>query len=294
MKRPLLAVILICAALPAFAHDDHMAQDSAPEFETGEDAGELAGNPFAETAYPDAMRYRACLAQVRKDPEVALKAAELWRDNEGGVPAKHCSAAALLALDRVEEAAAWLEEAANDVAEGRGLHARGAAGGKLLVAELKAQAGNAWMLASEYEKAHAAFTAAIARLPATTPALYDLYVDRARAAAGLGQYDRAVADLTRVIDQMTPSDPVALADLHVLRATAYRYLQSLDQAELDLARALAIDPENAEALFERGVVRRLSGDDAGARADWERVAKLYPGSDTAELALDNLELMRAD
>src|SRR5690606_24563441 len=121
------------------------------------------------------------------------------------------------------------------------------------------------------EKAHAAFTEAIARLPLNVLALADLLIDRARAAAGLGQFDRAVSDLSRVIDQLPPRDPAALADLHVLRATAQRYLQSLDEAELDLARALALDPDNGEALFERGVVRRIAGDDAGAREDWERV-----------------------
>src|SRR5690606_5821319 len=100
---------------------------------------ELDGNPFAAAEYPDALRYRACIAEVRERPEVALKAAALWRDNEGGVPAKHCTAISLLALDLVEEAAAWLDEAAEDVADGQGLHARGAVGGRALVAELKAQ-----------------------------------------------------------------------------------------------------------------------------------------------------------
>lgn len=296
MKISHLAAILLVAGLPVGlqAQDLPPAPGGlAPEI-ADEGDGDLAGNPFAASDYPDAMRYRACLAEVRNDPRVALEAAALWRDHEGGVPAKHCTAAALLALDRPEEAAAWLDEAAGDVAEGQGLDARGASGGKLLVAELKAQAGNAWMIAGNYEKAHAAFTEAIARLPLNVPALADLLIDRARAAAGLGQFDRAVSDLSRVIDQLPPRDPAALADLHVLRATAQRYLQSLDEAELDLARALALDPDNGEALFERGVVRRIAGDDAGAREDWERVAELYPGSDTAELALDNLELMRAD
>lgn len=290
LKFAKMAVALAIAAPPLALAPAGFAQDNPPPAQDEAAAAEeLDGNPFAAAEYPDALRYRACIAEVRERPEVALKAAALWRDNEGGVPAKHCTAIALLALDRVEEAAAWLDEAAEDVADGQGLHARGAVGGRALVAELKAQAGNAWMLAADYERALAAFSDAIARLPAATVAVAELLVDRARAAAGLGDYGRAISDLDRVIERMPER-----IDAYVLRATAHRYMQSLDAAELDLMRALAIDPDDAEALFERGIVRRLSGDDHGAREDWERVAKLHPGTETAELALDNLELMREE
>ena len=57
-----------------------------------------------------------------------------------------------------------------------------------------------------------------------------------------------------------------------------------------MARALSLAPDNAEALLERGALRRAKGDVRGARADWERAARLAPDSAAAELALRNLEL----
>jgi len=56
-----------------------------------------------------------------------------------------------------------------------------------------------------------------------------------------------------------------------------------------LARALALEPENTEGLLERGILRRLAGDETGARGDWLRVLALDPESPTAEAARANLE-----
>ncbi len=41
-------------------------------------------------------------------------------------------------------------------------------------------------------------------------------------------------------------------------------------------------------LLERGNIRRLRGDNAGAKADWRRVIALAPQSDAARYARDNL------
>ena len=49
--------------------------------------------------------------------------------------------------------------------------------------------------------------------------------------------------------------------------------------------------DNAEALLERGILRRLRGDKEGARADWERVRALAPDSPEAETAAANLKLL---
>jgi len=61
----------------------------------------------------------------------------------------------------------------------------------------------------------------------------------------------------------------------------------------DVTRALAIEPENAEALLERGILRQLRGDPGGAREDWERAIRLSPNSATADLAAQNLALNEA-
>ena len=42
-------------------------------------------------------------------------------------------------------------------------------------------------------------------------------------------------------------------------------------------------------LLERGNIRRLTGDDAGARGDWLRVVMEAPGTLAAQSAQTNLE-----
>jgi len=246
-------------------------------------------NPYAGLARPDAARYKACVARTASDPAVALRAAELWLVNDGGVPAKHCLALSLLALGEAAKAAQWLEEAARDVAAGMGLDALGAEGGPDIRAQLLIQAGNAWMLGREYERAHRALTDALAILPATDKRRLGLFMDRSRAAAGQGNWADVIEDLSQVL---------LMDDRHVeayvLRASARRRLGQFAEADEDLARALGLAPDDAEALLERGNLRRIEGDDDAARRDWQRVVELYSGTDEAEIALDNLELMRAD
>ena len=41
-------------------------------------------------------------------------------------------------------------------------------------------------------------------------------------------------------------------------------------------------------LLERGILRRLAGDTAGARADWTRIVETDPGSPAAKAARNNL------
>jgi regulator of sirC expression with transglutaminase-like and TPR domain len=48
-----------------------------------------------------------------------------------------------------------------------------------------------------------------------------------------------------------------------------------------------------EALLERGIIRQLKGDTAGAKADWQRAVALAPDSATADLAQQNLALNEA-
>ena len=76
-----------------------------------------------------------------------------------------------------------------------------------------------------------------------------------------------------------------------LRASAYRYLDNLAAADTDLARALELDPGYPDALVERGRVRRLRGDDDGARQDWMMVVKTVPSGAVLEEAQRNLELL---
>ena len=65
----------------------------------------------------------------------------------------------------------------------------------------------------------------------------------------------------------------------------------VDQAAADLDTALSLDPQQPEALLERGIVRRLQGNNAGARADWHTLTETSPKTPAAESARLNLERM---
>jgi hypothetical protein len=59
----------------------------------------------------------------------------------------------------------------------------------------------------------------------------------------------------------------------------------------DVTKALGSSPDNPDGLLERGILRRLIGDDLGARADWLAVTRFAPESPAAEAARRNLERM---
>ena len=118
------------------------------------------------------------------------------------------------------------------------------------------------------------------------PKNLELWVDRSVALATGENYWEAIDDLNRALEL----DP-ARADVLILRASAYRYVDALDLALEDVTQALALSPESADGLLERGILRRLIGDQAGARVDWLAAATLGAGTPAADAARTNLELM---
>ena len=59
----------------------------------------------------------------------------------------------------------------------------------------------------------------------------------------------------------------------------------------DIEAALKLDPGNAGALVERGLLRKQAGDLAGARRDFQAAAKADPNSEAAVTARDNLDAL---
>lgn len=228
----------------------------------------------AQASEDDALRYQDCMAKAKNTPQAGFDAAIAWRDMGGGVPAEHCAAVALIALGHAGEAAGRLED----------LGQRPTVEMDLRVG-LLTQAAQAWQLAGQPERAYAVLTGLIAERPDDAA----LYVDRATARAELGHYEEAARDLTQAIEL----DP-GRADAWVLRASARRYLDRLDAAASDLEQALALEPGHPEGHLERGMIRRLRGDDAGARQDWLAVIRQAPESAAADAARRNLELMDVD
>jgi len=222
------------------------------------------------SAASEAATYERCMSLAKTDPGAARDLAERWQGQGGAHPADHCYAVALIGLKQYKEGATRLETLAKAMIRAP----------QSLRAEVLDQAGQAWLLAGDPARSYAAETAALGLLPDNA----ELLLDRAEAAGAEGWYDKALADLDRVLK----ADPARVEAL-VYRANAYRELGRLDEALADIDRALALAPHSASALLERGDIRRLKGDLNGARQDWVKVSELAPGSDADAEAKTNIE-----
>jgi tetratricopeptide (TPR) repeat protein len=222
------------------------------------------------SADAEAATYERCLKLAKEDPAAARDLAESWHDRGGAHPADHCFAVALIGLKQYKEGASRLEKLAQAM-----VHAPPA-----LRAEVFGQAAQGWLLAGDPARAYATDSAALGLRPEAA----DLLVDRAEAAGSAGWFDKAIADLDRVLK----ADPARL-DALIYRASAYRAQGRLDPALADIDKALTLAPDSVSALLERGNIRRLGGDIDGARQDWVRVAMLAPGSAAEAAARANIE-----
>lgn len=233
-------------------------------------AQRLAPTPDLATNPTEIARYQKCLETAEKTPDQGFEDAMQWRDSSGSNAAKHCVAVALFYLGQPAVAADRLEQL--------GIALRAAP--PELRARLLSQAGTAWSVAEENERANAAITAAIE----IAPKLPDLYVDRAMVLASVQNYWEAIDDLNHAID-LQPRYGMALA----LRAAAYRYVDSLDLAMDDAEAAVRTAPELPEGWLERGILRRIKGNVKGARADWLQVLVLDADGEAGDAARANIE-----
>ena len=216
-----------------------------------------------------AEEYRACMLLSRQAPEEAFESAGVWEAQGGGHAAQHCAAVALLNLEQYARAATRFQTLAEAMQD------RPAA----LRAEVLAQAGQAWILADETRRAHAAQSAALVLASDNV----ELWIDRALTLALAENYWEAIDDLNEA-EGLAPKR----ADILIFRASAYRYVDALELAAEDIRRGLALDPDNVEGLLESGIIKRLSGDPEGARADWLKVVTLAGATPAADAARENL------
>ena len=228
--------------------------------------------PTATGGAKAARDYAACLALARRDPDKALdQARQLWLGGAGPA-SRHCVAYALMAKGQHLEAAQTLEQLAK----------QGDKTVDKLRGEILAQAGQAWLMAGKGSRAIAAFTGAIALRPGDP----ELLIDRAIAYGNQGRYGEAVADLNRVIDT-----DQGRANAYLLRANAHRRLGALKLAARDVGHALALKPNDGEALLERGIIHHLQKDSAAALRDWTQVLRSAPGTAASRAAERNLQML---
>jgi len=227
---------------------------------------------FAARAEDEQSReYGHCLALVKVNPDDALEEAMAWTTMGGGEPARHCSALARIGQKQYEDGARRLEELARSSRQDTAIRAA-----------MLAQAGEAWVLAGDWDRADADQRGALSLSP-NNP---DIMLDHAVTLGQVHHYQDAVDELTRVL-ALQPTRVEAL----VLRASARRFLDDRKAAAADVEKALTLDPDDADGLLERGILRRLNGDESGARADWLKIVVGKPSSAAAPTAQRNLELL---
>jgi tetratricopeptide (TPR) repeat protein len=218
--------------------------------------------------------YERCLSLIKRNAREAADSAEMWHTLGGGAPALHCEALALVSLRRYADAGVKLDQAALSESPAQ----------KNFRIALFDQAGNAWLLAGDAQKAEASINSALALAPKDE----DILFDRARARAARKNWSGAEADLSALL-----SLDANRADALVLRASARHAEGHKPQADADIARALQVYPDYPEALVERGAMKYEAGDAAGAKADWELAARDAPNGDAGAAARQHLADMNA-
>ena len=218
-----------------------------------------------------AQQYQHCIGLARNSAMEGWHEALAWSSMGGGEPAQHCAAVAMIAMRQFDEGAVKLEALAES-----------SQAAPRLRAGMLAQAGQAWLLAKQPDRAYRAQSRALELVPGAP----DLLVDRAQSLAEQKNYQGALQDL----DEALKAAPDR-SDVLTLRATAKRYLDDFAGAKADIAEALKLDAHNQDAWLEDGIEKNLAADVAGARAAWQKVIALAPQSDAAEMAKRDLELL---
>ena len=218
-----------------------------------------------------AKEYQHCIQTARVNPEEGWHEGLAWATMGGGEAAHHCQAVALIGKRQYEEAAAKLETLS-----------RNSQTSEKIRAGMLAQAGQAWLLAHQPERAFDDQSAALVLVPGAP----DLLVDRAQSQAEQKNYEGAVHDL----DQALASAPDRV-DALTFRATARRYQGDMPGAKADVLKALTLDDHYQDAWLEDGIEKRTEEDNDGARRSWSNVLSLAPQSDAAVTARRDLELL---
>jgi tetratricopeptide (TPR) repeat protein len=107
------------------------------------------------------------------------------------------------------------------------------------------------------------------------------------------QYPAAVDYYARTL-KARPSDAAVRTDM----GTAFWYMGNADRALAEFEKALSYAPNNANTLFNRGLVRwKGKQDGAGAIADWEKLLATnpnYEGRDQVERMMAEVKRQVAD
>lgn len=238
-----------------------------------------AQNPMAAApaADPAEARLRSCTALVRSDPQRAIEAASGWQVEGGGIDAHMCLGLAYVALERWQEAASVFETAARDADLAQDPRR----------ADLRVQAGNAWLAAGDPGRALTALDAALTTANLTDALRGEVHLDRARALVAMSQDAAARQDLDRAL-QLVPTDPFAW----YLSAALARRQNDLGRARTDVARALELAPDSPDVMLLAGTLAGLAGDMTEAERLYRQVMERAPDSEAGRAARASLDTLR--
>jgi len=249
----LLLPILLAQALPAFADQTQPGGDAT----------------LAPSEAQQERKYQDCMSQAASTPKQALKQAMAWEKDGGGDAARHCVAASYMGLKQYDDAALELERIAETMPQVKAP----------VMAQLFGQAAQAWLQMGKPDRALADVNQGLKVAKNNV----DLLVFRATIYGNEDKYFEALDDLNAAYDLTSDRGTIL-----VMRATAYRKLQQPDLARDNIDLALKADPNDPDALLERGTQRAESGDKDGARADWMKTIEIAPDSPAADDARDGL------
>lgn len=147
-----------------------------------------------------------------------------------------------------------------------------------------ARAGLEAVRAGDHERGVELLTKAIEAGDLADTNLTIAYYNRGNAWFHLGDYTRALEDLTTAIDR----NPRFL-EAFIKRGAAYKELGEYELAIADLSSALELNPNNGRALFMRGLAWSLAGDAEAAMRDMSAAHRI----DQRFLVTPLLEAVRA-
>src|SRR5581483_2236755 len=136
-----------------------------------------------------------------------------------------------------------------------------------LSATASIQRGRVYLAEGRYDRAIAAFTAAI-RLDSSNATAHG---NRGLAYQEAGDYEAAIADYTEAIRR----DPHG-ADTYLRRGDAYFAQDDFDRAIDDYGEAIALDPGLAPAYYHRALAQVEKGHAVRGKADRQKAARFDP------------------
>lgn len=218
--------------------------------------------------------YDACIASIGQNAERTVERADQWARLDGGWPARHCRALALIAVGAKQSGAIELTRIGAEATELPG-QAR---------SEIFALAGETFLDVDEIGEAEQSLDRALNLAKDPRPAL--------QLSARLNERRGNAAAAVRDLDKAIKHGPIT-ADLLILRSSARQRAGDLVGARDDAIRAQELSPDDPDVWYQNGQIQALLGNVDAARDAWLRTIDLARGEPLAKAAQISLQKLEA-